>query len=93
MSKVALYLVGDITQLYDFDKYYYRKHIIGIFATQNRHKACIVYIELFCLQRKESIMQTVVRVGLGVFLGMWSFVISLLLIGKLFGTALLGLLF
>lgn len=38
-------------------------------------------------------MQTVIRVGLGVFLGMWAFVITLLLIGKLFGTALLGLLF
>ncbi len=38
-------------------------------------------------------MQTVVRVGLGVFLGMWGFTISLLLIGKLFGTALLGLVF
>lgn len=38
-------------------------------------------------------MQTVVRVGLGVFIGTWAFVISLLLIGKLFGTALLGLLF
>lgn len=38
-------------------------------------------------------MQTVVRVGLGVFLGVWAFTISLLLIGKLFGTALLGLLF
>lgn len=38
-------------------------------------------------------MQTVVRVGLGVFIGMWAFVISLLLVGKLFGTALLGLLF
>ena len=37
-------------------------------------------------------MQTVVRVGLGVFIGMWTFVISLLLIGRLFGTALLGLL-
>jgi hypothetical protein len=38
-------------------------------------------------------MQTVVRVGLGVFLGIWAFIISLLLIGKLFGTALLSLLF
>ncbi len=38
-------------------------------------------------------MQTVIRVGLGVFIGMWAFVITLLLIGKLFGTALLGLLF
>lgn len=38
-------------------------------------------------------MQTVVRVGLGVFLGIWAFVISILLAGKLFGTALLGLLF
>ncbi len=38
-------------------------------------------------------MQTVIRVGLGVFIGMWAFVITLLLVGKLFGTALLGLLF
>jgi hypothetical protein len=38
-------------------------------------------------------MQTVVRVGLGVFLGLWAFMISLLLVGKLFGTALLGLVF
>lgn len=36
-------------------------------------------------------MQTVVRVGLGVFIGMWAFMVSLLLLGKLFGTALLGL--
>jgi hypothetical protein len=38
-------------------------------------------------------MQTVVRVGLGVFLGIWAFMISLLLMGKLFGTALLSLVF
>lgn len=38
-------------------------------------------------------MQTVVRVALGVFIGMWAFVISLLLIGRLFGTELLGLIF
>lgn len=38
-------------------------------------------------------MQTVVRVGLGVFLGIWAFIASLLLVGKLFGTALLSLLF
>jgi len=36
-------------------------------------------------------MQTVVRVGLGVFIGMWAFMISLLLVGKLFGMALLSL--
>lgn len=38
-------------------------------------------------------MQTAVRVGLGVFLGMWAFTISLLLAGKLFGTAVLSLIF
>lgn len=37
-------------------------------------------------------MQTVVRVALGTFIGMWGFVISLILVGKLFGTALLSLL-
>ena len=38
-------------------------------------------------------MQTVVRVALGTFIGMWGFVISLILMGKVFGTALLSLLF
>ena len=38
-------------------------------------------------------MQTVVRVALGTFIGVWGFVISLLLVGKIFGAAVLGLLF
>lgn len=38
-------------------------------------------------------MQTVARVGLGVFLGMWVFLISLIIVGKIFGAAMLGLLF
>lgn len=38
-------------------------------------------------------MQTVVRVALGVFVGTWGFLISLLLAGKIFGSALLSLLF
>lgn len=38
-------------------------------------------------------MQTVVRVALGVFIGMWGFLISLFLAGKIFGSALLGVLF
>jgi len=38
-------------------------------------------------------MQTVVRVALGVFVGMWGFVISLILVGKIFGAAVLSLLF
>jgi hypothetical protein len=36
-------------------------------------------------------MQTIVRVALGTFIGLWAFVISLLVIGRLFGTALLDL--
>ena len=38
-------------------------------------------------------MQTVVRVALGVFIGMWAFLLSLLIAGRIFGAALLGLLF
>ncbi len=37
-------------------------------------------------------MQTVVRVALGTFIGMWAFLISLLLVGRIFGSAVLGLL-
>lgn len=40
------------------------------------------------------IMQTVVRVALGVFIGMWAVLISLLIVAKLFGApAILDLLF
>lgn len=35
-------------------------------------------------------MQTVVRVALGTFLGMWAFLISLVLAGRIFGSAILG---
>jgi len=38
-------------------------------------------------------MQTVVRVALGTFIGMWAFVISMILVGKIFGSAVLSLLF
>jgi hypothetical protein len=38
-------------------------------------------------------MQTVVRVALGVFIGMWAFALSLLLLGSFFGRALLDLVF
>lgn len=38
-------------------------------------------------------MQTVVRVALGTFIGLWAFVISMILIGKVFGAAVLGLMF
>ena len=38
-------------------------------------------------------MQTVVRVALGVFIGMWGFLLSLVIIGRIFGAAVLGLVF
>jgi hypothetical protein len=35
-------------------------------------------------------MQTVVRVALGVFIGMWAFLLSLVIAAQIFGSALLG---
>jgi hypothetical protein len=37
-------------------------------------------------------MQTVVRVALGTFLGLWAFIISLVIIGRIFGSQILGIL-
>ncbi len=36
-------------------------------------------------------MQTVVRVALGTFFGMWAFVISVAILVRIFGAAILGL--
>lgn len=38
-------------------------------------------------------MQTVTRVALGVFIGMWAFMLSIVLMLRIFGTAILGLVF
>jgi hypothetical protein len=37
-------------------------------------------------------MQTVVRVGLGTFFGLWAFLISIVILGRIFGAQILGIL-